>query len=98
MSGVHNELAPAEDPGARGNEGSAELEENVEEVEEVGEGAVVGDADGGFVFGGHASHFTDVGEVEIERIDEERDEASYEEKMVPPVDNVAAGVQNLVAP
>lgn len=70
----------------------------MENVKEVSEGAEVGDCDGGFVIGGHASLAADVGEVEIERVYREGDEAGDEEDMVPKVDNVAAGIQDPVSP
>lgn len=98
FSGIHDEFAPAKDPGTRGDESGAELHENVEEVEEVGEGAEEGDGPGGVVVSGHAGGATDVRQVEVEGIDKEGDEASDEEHVVPPVDDFPVGVEDLIPP
>lgn len=70
----------------------------MEEIEEVSEGAAECDCLGGAVVGGHASGTADMRQVEIERIDEERDETGYEEEVVPPVDDIPAGVEDLIPP
>lgn len=98
LSGVHDKIAAAENPRAGGDEGGAELDEHVEEVEEVGEGADEGDDDGEAVVGREAGVAFDEGEVEVERVDEERNNADYEEDVVPDGYNVGVRVQNLVAP
>ncbi|KAG6395965.1 hypothetical protein SASPL_142099 [Salvia splendens] len=99
LAGVHDELAAAEDAGAGGDEGHAELHEEVEEVEEVGDGAEVGDEDGGGDVDVHAGGAVlNVGEVEVEGVDEEGDQARDQEDVVPQIDDVAVGVQDLVVP
>ncbi|KAG6398245.1 hypothetical protein SASPL_139700 [Salvia splendens] len=99
LAGVHDELAAAEDARAGGDEGHAELHEEVEEVEEVGDGAEVGDEDGGGDVDVHAGGAVlNVGEVEVEGVDEEGNEARDQEDVIPEIDNVAVGVEDLVVP
>lgn len=71
---IHDELAPAKNAGAGGDEGHPELHEHVEDVEDVGEGPNIGDDDGGVeVDVGAGGGFLKVGEVEVEGVDEEGD-------------------------
>lgn len=70
----------------------------MEEVEEIGEGAEAGDDDGEFVVGGQASGAVDVGKVEVERVDEEGEDANDEEDVVPVGYDVAVRVEDLVVP
>lgn len=98
LPGVHDELAAAENPRAGGNEGGAELYEDVEDEEEIGDGAEEGDGDAQAEVGGEAGGAGDRGEVEVERVDEEGDEAGDEEDVVPVGHNVAVWGQDLVPP
>lgn len=95
---VHDELAPAEDPRVRGDEGGPELHDDVEEVEEVGDGAEHRDQDLEVGVGGEAGGAAHHGEEEVEWVDEEGDEAGQEEDVVPEGDNVAVGLEDLVVP
>lgn len=70
----------------------------MKEVEEVGDGAEEGDDDGQAGVVGEASFAADVGEVEVERIDEERGDADDEEDVVPVRNDVGVRVEDLVAP
>lgn len=70
----------------------------MEEVEEIGEGAEAGDDDSEFVVGGQASGAVDVGKVEVERVDEEGEDANDEEDVVPVGYDVAVRVEDLVVP
>lgn len=99
LVGVHDELATAENPRTGIDIGSAELDDHVEEVEEVGDGAEEGHKDGEVVAGGHARAVAfDAREVEIERVDEESDDAHDEEDVVPMRYDVAVRVEDLVVP
>lgn len=98
FSGVHDEVAAAEDSRVGGDEGGAELHEHVEDVEEVSEGAEDGDDDAEFGVGLQAGGATHGGEEEVERVDEEGEEACHEEHLVPIRHDVAVGVQYLVPP
>lgn len=95
---VHDELTPAKNPRTRGHKGGAKLDEHVEQVEEIGEGTEEGDGDAESGVGAHAGWGADVGEVEVERIDEKSDERGDEEDVVPEGDDVAVGVEDLVMP
>lgn len=70
----------------------------MEEVKEVENTSYVGNENGSIGIGGHAGRTTDVCEVEVKRVDEERDEGREEEDVVPPVYNVTAWVEDLVPP
>jgi len=95
LVGVPDELAAAEDAGAGRDEGDAELEDHVGEVEEVGEGADGGDEDAdAHVHGDAGGEAVGVEEVEVERVDEEADEAGDEEEAVPPEHDVVARVED----
>lgn len=98
FSSVHDQIAAAENPRTGGDEGGAELQEHVKEVEEVGDGAEEGDDDGEAGVVGEASVAADVGEVEVERIDEESGDADDEEDVVPVRNDVGVRVEDLVAP
>lgn len=96
--GVHDEVTAAENPSAGIDIGGAELDDHVEEVEEVGERAEAGDDDGELVVGGQASCVADPRQVEIERVDEEGQNAYDEEDVVPMRYDIAVGVEDLVVP
>lgn len=98
LAGVHDELAAAENPRTGIDVGGTEFDDHVEEVEEIGEGAEAGDDDGEFVVGGQASGAVDVGKVEVERVDEEGEDANDEEDVVPVGYDVAVRVEDLVVP
>lgn len=69
---VHDELTAAKNTRARGHEGHPKLHQDVQEVEDVGDSPEIGDQDGGAVVVAHASGAVfNVGEVEIEGVDEE---------------------------
>lgn len=70
----------------------------MKEVEEVGDGAEECDDDGEAGVVGEANLAADVGEVEVERIDEERGDADDEEDVVPVRNDVGVRVEDLVAP
>lgn len=70
----------------------------MKEVEEVGDGAEEGDDDGEAGVVGEAGVAADVGEVEVERVDEERGDADDEEDVVPVRNDVGVRVEDLVAP
>lgn len=71
---VHDELTAAENTRARRHEGHPELHQDVEEVEDVGDCPEIGDQNRGAVVGAHAGGAVlNVGEVEIEGVDEEGD-------------------------
>lgn len=98
LSGVHDQLATAENPRTRGDEGGAELHKHVEEEEAVRDGANEGDCDAQVAVRGQAGWATDGGEEEIERVYEEGDDAGDEEDVVPVGYDVAVGREDLVAP
>jgi hypothetical protein len=92
---ITDELSAAEDAGAGRDERDAELEDHVREVEEVGESAYGGDDDADAHVHGHARVVAvRVEEVEVERVDEQPDEAGHEEEAVPPEHGVVARVQD----
>ncbi|KAL6960625.1 hypothetical protein U1Q18_038389 [Sarracenia purpurea var. burkii] len=95
---VHDELAPAENPRTRGDKSCAKLHEHVQQVEEIGERTEEGDGDAQTGVVAHASGAADVREVEVEGVDEESDEAGDEEDVVPQGDDLAVGIEDLVAP
>lgn len=98
FAGVHDELAAAEDSRVGGDEGGAKLHDHVEDVEEVGEGAEDGNEDAEFGISLEAGGATNVGEEEVERVNEEGEEARNKEHLVPIGHDVAIGVQDLVMP
>jgi len=98
FAGVHDEVTAAEDSRVGGDEGGTELHEHVEDVEEVSEGADDGDDDAEFGVGLQAGGATHCGEEEVERVDEEGEEACHEKHLVPIRHDVAVGVQYLVPP
>lgn len=75
-----------------------EFHDHVKKVEQVGDGASDGESDLQFVLDFQAAALADVREEEVERVDEEGDEAGDEEDVVPVGDDVAARVEDLVAP
>lgn len=83
FAGVHDELAAAEDSRVGGDEGGAKLHDHVEDVEEVGEGAEDGNEDAEFGISLEAGGAANVGEEEVERVDEEGEEARNKEHPVP---------------
>lgn len=90
---VHDEFAAAKDPGLPRNERSTKLVDDVKGVEEVGDGTKDGDGDPephvNIEAGGVG---VDGGEEEVERIEEESDEAGDKEELVPKENYVAARV------
>ena len=98
FAGVHDELAAAEDSRVGGDEGGAKLHDHVEDVEEVGEGAEDGNEDAEFGISLEAGGAANGGEEEVERVDEEGEEARNKEHPVPIGHDVAVGVQDLVMP
>lgn len=97
-AGVGDELAAAENAGAGGDEGGAELDDDVEEVEGVGDGAEEGDENAEAEVDLHAGGAADFGEVEVEGVEEHGDEAGDEEDVVPFRHELRSGVQDLVPP
>lgn len=66
------------------------------EVEEVGDGAEEGDKDAEFEVDVEAGRAADGGEVKVEGVEEEGNNAGDEEDAVPSEDNLTAGVKDLV--
>ena len=102
--GVQNELALAENPGAGRDEGGAELDHHVQEVEGVGERAEARDDDPQPEVRVHALRGRGRGrgsprgdehrgQVEEERVDEEREQARYQEELVPFPRGMSSGIQ-----
>lgn len=81
--GVDDQVPAAEHPGAGGDIGGSELDDDVAHVEEVGNGAADGDEDGDVGLDLHAEGAPDVELVEVEGVDEEGHEAGEEEDAVP---------------
>ncbi len=67
---VHDKLTTAEDAGAGGDKGGAELQDHVEKMEEVGDGPEDGDKDAEGEVYCHAGGAADAGDEEIERVEE----------------------------
>lgn len=90
---VHNEIAAAKDPGLPRNERSTKLVEDVQCVEQVGDGAEDGDGDPEPDVDRKAGGVgVDGGEEEVERVEEESNEAGDKEALVPNENYVAAWV------
>lgn len=68
------------------------------QVEKIGDGTEESDEDSQACFGGQASRAADGWEVKVERIDEEGEKTGEEEDVVPVGDDIAARVEDLVAP
>lgn len=91
---VADEVASAEDAGARRDKGDAELEDDVADVHDVGYGTKEGEGADDVPVHGDAAVAADVEDVEVEGIGEEGDEAGEEEDAVPSGDDSAAGVED----
>lgn len=70
----------------------------MQQVKKIGDGAEESDDDRQPGVGGEAGGAADGGKVEVERVDEERDEGGDEEDVVPVGDDVAVRFEDLVAP
>lgn len=95
---VHDQLTPTENPRTRSDKGGAKLHDNMQDEKEIGDGAKEGDGDAEAGVGGEASGASDRGKEEVERVDEERENAGDEEDVVPVSHNVAVGCEDLVPP
>lgn len=95
---ILDEFSPTKDLRIGVYVSSAELHDHMEEIKEVEKTSYVGNENGSTGVCGHAGRAADVGEVEVKRVDKERDEGREEENVVPPVDNVAVWVEDLVPP
>ncbi|KAF7806106.1 putative alpha,alpha-trehalose-phosphate synthase [UDP-forming] 9 [Senna tora] len=91
--GIGDEITEAETAGSV--VGGTEFENNVEDEEEIGEGAEESDEDAEGDVHLHAILFADDGEIEIERVEEEGGEAGIEEDAVPSVDEFGFGIKDL---
>lgn len=95
LVGVAYELSAAEHARAGRDEGDAELEDHVREVEEVGDAADDGDGGADAQVHGHARVVpVGVEEVEVERVHEQPHQAGHQEQPVPPQHHVVARVQD----
>lgn len=70
----------------------------MEDEEQIGEGAEESDEDAEGNINLHAILFANDGEIEVERIEEEGDEAGVEEGAVPSVDESGFGIEDLIPP
>ncbi|KAJ6290214.1 hypothetical protein OIU78_026015 [Salix suchowensis] len=97
-SWVHNKLSSAENARAWCDKSCPKLHENVQEKEQVREGASEGnpDAEGNVNF--HAGIATDNGKVKIKRVKKHCNHARDEENAVPFANNFTSRVMNLVPP
>lgn len=100
---IHHELASAEHSGARvgSDETRPELDENVEQVEEVGDGSEERDDDSEVGVGSCArvvSVSADGWDEEVQRVDEESEHAREDEEPVPFQDDLASWIENGLVP
>lgn len=65
LMGIRDEFSPTEDPGAGCNEGDPELEDNLPQIEEIGESSKECDDDTDVKIDANAARAADEEEVEI---------------------------------
>lgn len=98
LPSVKDKLSLAEDPGSAGDVGGAEFHEDLENREQVDNDAEEDEGEAKRDVDVHTFVLADPREEEEEGVDEEADEGSDEEDVVPFEAEVAVGVENLLPP
>ena len=95
---VLNEISTAKNPRIWRNEGGAKLHKHMKHGEQIDDGAEESDDDAKSEVELHTTRSADEWKIKVERIDEERDQASNEEDAVPSEDEIGIWFKNMIPP